>query len=98
MSAGSGNPTSASVQALDHKSNSLPLKAAWPFWNESILSFLSPGGKTLLTFKQESFADHVDPADVLKALGINEPVPGSPTDANASQNCDGDACAMPKKN
>nr|KAG5706427.1 hypothetical protein BaRGS_032820 [Batillaria attramentaria] len=58
------------------------------------------GGKTLLSFKQENPADHVDPAEVLKALGINEPVPGSggeETGAAASAKCDGDVCAMPKK-
>jgi hypothetical protein len=33
------------------------------------------GGKVLLWFKQGSFADHVDVADILKALNIDEPVP-----------------------
>ncbi|XP_070207988.1 prostamide/prostaglandin F synthase-like [Littorina saxatilis] len=55
------------------------------------------GGKTLLTFKQDSPADHVDPAEVLKALGIDEPPPKSGGATAAGASCDGDVCAMPKK-
>ena len=60
-----------------------------------------PGGKTLLSFKQESPSDHVDPAEVLKALGIEAPAPKSAPEgaaaAAASPTCDGDVCEMPKK-
>lgn len=55
------------------------------------------GGKVLLSFKQEGFADHVDPADVLKALGINEPAPTQSEGAAGGTSCDGDVCAIPKK-
>lgn len=60
---------------------------------------IEKGGKTLLTFKQDNPADHVDPAEVLKALGIDAPPPGKPEGASAaaSPSCDGDVCAMPKK-
>ena len=60
-----------------------------------------PGGKLLLSFKQESPSDHVDPAEVLKALGIDaaaapksEPEGAS---AAASATCGEDVCEMPKK-
>ena len=59
-----------------------------------------PGGKTLLSFKQESPSDHVDPAEVLKALGIDAPAAKSAPEgasAAASATCDGDVCEMPKK-
>jgi len=60
------------------------------------------GGKTLLTFKQDGPADHVDPAAVLKALGIQGGPPSQPATegaagASAGVTCDGDVCQMPKK-
>ena len=54
----------------------------------------------LLSFKQESPSDHVDPAEVLKALGINASAPESAPEgasAAASATCDEDVCEMPKK-
>ena len=59
-----------------------------------------PGGKVLLSFKQESPSDHVDPAEVLKALGIDASAPESAPEgasAAASATCDEDVCEMPKK-
>lgn len=54
------------------------------------------GGKVLLSFKQDSPADHVDPAEVLKVLGIDSPGP-TPLEGAAAMSCEGDVCAMPKK-
>lgn len=56
------------------------------------------GGKTLLTFKQDNPADHVDLAEVLKALGIDGPVPEpSGSGASAARKCEEDVCKRPKK-
>ncbi|XP_025083721.1 prostamide/prostaglandin F synthase-like [Pomacea canaliculata] len=61
---------------------------------------IEKGGKVLLSFKQDNPADHVNPADVLKALGIDESVPNAvdeEVDAEGSgTGCKG-ACALPKK-
>jgi len=57
---------------------------------------VAAGGKLLLMYMQESPADHVDPDDVLKALGIS----GSTVDKDASTEkkvvCDEDACTLQK--
>ena len=71
------------------------------------------GGKALLKFKQESPGEHVDPNDVLKALGIegtvdikqpegataecNEDACALPTKKPVQPECTDDVCAMPKK-
>ncbi len=55
--------------------------------------FLFTGGdKVLLDFRQESPGDHVALADVLKALGIDEPVPPPPV-AGAGGDAAGGASA-----
>jgi len=47
------------------------------------------GKGVLLDFKQSSPGDHVALADVLKALGIDEPVPSMETSKSAEENkCD----------
>ncbi|KAL8610000.1 hypothetical protein ACOMHN_029493 [Nucella lapillus] len=62
---------------------------------------IEKGGKTLLSFKQDSPSDHVENAAVLKALGIQGPPPQSTpegaTAAAATPTCEGDVCQMPKK-
>jgi len=61
---------------------------------------IEKGGKTLLSFKQDGPADHVDPADVLKALGIEGGPPAQPSGGAAAQGaaqCDDDVCQMPDK-
>lgn len=67
---------------------------------------IEKGGKTLLSFKQESPSDHVENAEVLKALGIEGPPPQSPPEgaaaaaaatATPAPTCEGDVCQMPKK-
>lgn len=62
---------------------------------------IEKGGKTLLTFKQEGPADHVDPAEVLKALGIEggppAPSPEGAAAASGGAQCEEDVCQMPKK-
>lgn len=60
--------------------------------NERLFLF-SQDGKALLSFKQESPGDHVDPNEVLKALGIEGSVTVDPHDVE----CGAEACALPKK-
>ncbi|XP_046335662.2 prostamide/prostaglandin F synthase-like, partial [Haliotis rufescens] len=72
---------------------------------------VAKGGKVLLNFKQDNPADHVDPNEVLKALGIEGTVDveklvsteGEGTQVTADGEgasgvtCKDDVCEMPKK-
>ena len=60
-----------------------------------MLCFLA-GGKLLLTYMQESPADHVAPEDVLKALGINGGVGDKDAGGEKKVVCDEDACTLQK--
>lgn len=64
-------------------------------WQNGGAMVVDQGGKALLTFKQESPGEHVDPNNVLKSLGIE----GTAVDVHASPGvvCDSEACALPKK-
>lgn len=53
---------------------------------------ISPGNKVLLSFKQEAPSDHVEPEDVLKALGIE--ATASEGGEGASADCDENSCKM----
>lgn len=55
---------------------------------------IEKGGKAVLTFRQEGPGDHVDPNDVLKALGLEG---GVEVAAAPGDGCDSGACALPKK-
>ena len=61
------------------------------------------GGKVLFSFVQEQPSDHAEPADILKALGIEGGVPGSGTEGEGASGgaaasgepkvvCDEDVC------
>lgn len=52
---------------------------------------IAPGNKVLLEFKQEAASDHVEPADVLKALGI-EGSPPKEGEGAAKVVCDENVC------
>lgn len=57
--------------------------------------WLSGGEKVLLSFKQESPADHVELSEVLKSLGIEgAPAEGAATGETKPPGvtCDGDVC------
>ncbi|ESO85158.1 hypothetical protein LOTGIDRAFT_235844 [Lottia gigantea] len=66
---------------------------------------LEKGGNVLLEYKQDNPADHVDPNEVLKALGISgrvevDPIPkaeDSGSKGAAAPVCENDVCQMPKK-
>lgn len=52
------------------------------------------GGAVLLSWKQDSPGEHLDPNNVLKSLGITETVQ---VDAAKDADCDSGACALPQK-
>lgn len=62
-------------------------------WQNGGSLVIDTDGKALLTFKQETPGEHVDPNDVLKSLGIEGTVEAEPV---LSQ-CDSGACARPSK-
>lgn len=65
-------------------------------WQNGGALVVDKGGKALLTFKQESPGEHVDPNDVLKALKIEGTVKiEAPQEAAAE--CTEEACALPPK-
>uniref|UniRef100_A0A0B6ZF54 Uncharacterized protein n=1 Tax=Arion vulgaris TaxID=1028688 RepID=A0A0B6ZF54_9EUPU len=64
-------------------------------WQNGGALVVNKDGKALLSFKQETPGDHVDPNDVLKALGIKGHVDGHAGSEGPS--CDDQACAMPMK-
>ncbi|KAI8747907.1 prostamide/prostaglandin F synthase, partial [Biomphalaria glabrata] len=51
-------------------------------------------GKALLTFRQETPGEHVDPNEVLKALGIEGKVE---VEDHGAAECGAEACAMPSR-
>ncbi|XP_059147221.1 prostamide/prostaglandin F synthase-like [Physella acuta] len=62
-------------------------------WQNGGTLVINTDGKALLAFKQESPGDHVDPNEVLKALGIAGSVEVKPHTVE----CGEEACALPKK-
>jgi len=64
-------------------------------WQNGGTFVIDEAGKALLTFKQESPGEHVDPNEVLKALGIEGKV--EPQEAEGAT-CDSDACAWTPPN
>ncbi|RUS85460.1 hypothetical protein EGW08_006793 [Elysia chlorotica] len=65
-------------------------------WQNGGALVVDKGGKALLKFKQESPGEHVDPNDVLKALGMEGSVDVTPAEGTAAE-CGDDACALPTK-
>ncbi|GFS18015.1 prostamide/prostaglandin F synthase [Elysia marginata] len=65
-------------------------------WQNGGAFVVDKGGKALLTFKQESPGEHVDPNAVLKALGIEGAVETHPPEGAAAE-CNEEACALPTK-
>lgn len=62
-------------------------------WQNGGSFVIDSAGKALLTFKQETPGEHVDPNDVLKSLNIDAKVTVKPVEAD----CDSGACALPPK-
>jgi len=60
-------------------------------WQNGGSLVIDTGGKALLTFKQETPGEHVDPNEVLRVLGIEGIVPVEPI----TSDCDSGACARP---
>lgn len=63
-------------------------------WQNGGTLVINTDGKALLAFKQETPGEHVDPNDVLKALGIEGKVDVTHQE---TVECGAEACAMPKK-
>ncbi|CAG5132596.1 unnamed protein product [Candidula unifasciata] len=77
------------------KKNKVDGNFAGDGWQNGGALVVNMDGKALLSFKQETPGEHVDPNDVLRALRIEGHV-----DVHASTDtpsCDEGACALPKK-
>ncbi|GFO21958.1 hypothetical protein PoB_004846300 [Plakobranchus ocellatus] len=66
-------------------------------WQNGGALVVNKGGRALLQFRQESPGDHVDPNDVLKALGIEGTIDVNQSAAEPVAECSDDACALPPK-
>ncbi|KAK0065377.1 prostamide/prostaglandin F synthase, partial [Biomphalaria pfeifferi] len=87
-----GKKTRETIAETKEKKVAGDLAGDW--WQNGGTLVINKDGKALLTFRQETPGEHVDPNEVLKALGIEGKVE---VEDHGAAECGAEACAMPSR-